>query len=152
MKRKWNAAIYIGFIFAIAAFATFPFFIRFPATRDVPWANLLLFALSLAFLVIGWKRAYGQSAEYRGKVSGAVLGFLSVALLAFFLFINFSFTRLKPAQAGVPRVGQKAPDFTLPDMHGNAVTLSQLWGTAASGASGTAKDQWVLLIFYRGYW
>jgi peroxiredoxin len=57
-----------------------------------------------------------------------------------------------PASKGAPQVGQKAPDFTLPDTQGNVVTLSSLSGiSTAAGVTGRAS-QWVLLIFYRGYW
>jgi peroxiredoxin len=46
-----------------------------------------------------------------------------------------------PASAAAPRVGQKAPDFTLPDQNGRTVALADL-----------ISDNGVLLIFYRGYW
>ena len=52
-----------------------------------------------------------------------------------------------PTSAGAPAVGVKAPDFTLPDANGTAVTLSRL-----DGGGGSAKGSWVLLVFYRGYW
>ncbi len=48
-----------------------------------------------------------------------------------------------------PRVGQKAPTFTLVDSDGETVSLAQL-------LSGTGQrsdpPKAVLLIFYRGYW
>jgi hypothetical protein len=152
VKRRWNFLLYTGFLLALAGFASYPFFIRFPVTRDFPWMNLLLFAAALALLGAGLRRAYRRPQEYRGKAAGPILGLLSVAMLSLFLFLNFSFTKLKPPAQGTPQVGQKAPDFTLPDTNGNRVMLSRLWGHAASGASGSTKDQWVLLIFYRGYW
>ena len=49
-----------------------------------------------------------------------------------------------PAAAAAPRLGAKAPDFTLPDKEGKQVKLSELLE-----AEGT---RWVLLVFYRGYW
>ena len=51
-----------------------------------------------------------------------------------------------PASKGAPKVGQKAPDFTLPDSSGKPVKLSGL--LAGEGGRGP----WVLLVFYRGYW
>jgi hypothetical protein len=153
MRRKWNSSIYLGFVVALVALVSYPFFfVRFPATRDFPWVNLLLFGVAVILLAVGLRRAFGRVEQYRGKVAGPIWGLLSVAMLSLFLFLNFSFTKLKPPAQGTPQVGQKAPDFTLPDTNGNRVTLSRLWGNAASGASGSTKDQWVLLIFYRGYW
>ncbi|MGZ7031292.1 MAG: redoxin domain-containing protein [Thermoanaerobaculia bacterium] len=39
-----------------------------------------------------------------------------------------------------PATGQQAPDFTLTDQNGRAVTLS------------SARGHKVVLVFYRGYW
>jgi peroxiredoxin len=56
--------------------------------------------------------------------------------------------QLLPSE-GAPRVGQKAPDFTLPDQDGTPVTLSKLLGP---GAGGRDRVNGVALIFYRGFW
>jgi peroxiredoxin len=56
-----------------------------------------------------------------------------------------------PSAAAAPRVGQKAPDFTLPDQNGKAVTLGELLTSAPSGAP-DGKANGALLIFYRGHW
>jgi hypothetical protein len=148
MNRRRNSLLYAGFLLSIAAFASYFYFVRFPSTRDFPWVNLLLFAAALALLGLGLARAYGKPQDYRGKIAGPILTFLSVGVLGFFLFINFSMTRHLPVSAGAPRVGQKVPDFTLPDANGAAVTLASLRGDGANGGG----DHWVLLIFYRGYW
>lgn len=148
MKRRWNLWLNGGFLVTLLAFFSyFFFFVRFPVTRDVPWINLLLFACGLALFAVGLHRAYRQPDVYRGKVRGPILTLLSVFILGLFLFYNFWFSRQLPASKGAPAVGQKAPDFTLPDADGKPVTLSKLYESADGG-----KDQWVLLVFYRGYW
>jgi len=143
MRRSWNFLIWAGFGFTlVAAISYVPIFARFPATRDVPWVNLLLFLLGGWVLAAGIKRAYGESERYSGKVSGAVLGVLALALVGLFCWGNFVFARRVPSASGAPQPGQTAPDFTLPDATGKPVTLSELRKT----------NRAVLLIFYRGYW
>lgn len=54
---------------------------------------------------------------------------------------------------GAPRVGQKAPDFTLPDTTGKPVSMSHLLAVPLVDTGKTnVKAQWLVLIFYRGYW
>jgi cytochrome oxidase Cu insertion factor (SCO1/SenC/PrrC family) len=52
-----------------------------------------------------------------------------------------------PPSTGAPAVGQKAPGFTLPDQHGNPVSLAGLLKSRE-----TPKLKGIVLIFYRGYW
>lgn len=142
-RRSWNSPIWLGFGAALAATLSYvPVFVPFPVTRDVPWVNLLLFLAGGYLLAVGLKRAYGEPERYRGKISGVVLGVLSLALLVLFCWGNFVFARRVPSAGSAPQVGQTAPDFTLPDAHGKPVTLSELRKTSRA----------VLLIFYRGYW
>ena len=153
MKRHWNLLLYAGFLLALAAFLSyFAFFARFPITRDFPWVSLLLFAVALGMLGTGLSRAFRRPEVYRGKITGPILTTLSVALMGFFLFSNFWFSRQVPASKGAPQVGQRAPDFTLPDIRRNPVTLSKLWGDAEAGQAADKRGRWVLLVFYRGYW
>jgi len=65
---------------------------------------------------------------------------LSVALLILGAYFDFVFARL-PAPGAVLKVGEAAPDFTLPDATGAAVTLVSFRGQRP-----------VVLVFYRGYW
>ena len=151
MRRRWNLIIYAGFLVTLVAFFSyFMFFARFPVTRDLPWVNLLLFVVALALVGVGVRRAYQQSEQYRGKVAGPILGTLSILIFGLFLFYNFWFSGQLPASRNAPMVGEKAPDFTLPDVNGNPVTLSQL--LAGPAGAPAKKDRWVLLVFYRGYW
>ena len=75
------------------------------------------------------------------------VGFLVV--LACFCFVTFHLVPQLPPSTGAPRVGQKAPDFTLRDQDGHPVTLSALLPPAAGDPGGTNG---AVLIFYRGYW
>ncbi len=145
MTRRWNLLLPLGFLVVLGAFLSyFLFFARFPLTRDFPWANLLLFAGGLALLGVGLKRAFGQPQLYRGKITGSILGVLSLLVLGLFLFYNFSLSQDLPASLAAPKVGHPAPDFTLPDRNADPVTLSELWNSD--------ENKWVLLVFYRGYW
>lgn len=153
MKRRWNFLLYLGFLLTLVAFLSyFLFFYRFPVTRDIPWANWLLFGVALVVLGLGLARAFRQANVYRGKASGPILATLSLAVIGSFSYIVLVHTKELPASKSAPQIGQKAPDFTLPDKDGNPVTLSKLWGTSVAAPSTGPTGQWVLLIFYRGYW
>jgi hypothetical protein len=101
---------------------------------------------------MGLIRAYRQAAIYRGKISGPILAALSLAIVGMFSYIVFFHTKELPASKQAPQVGQKAPDFTLPDPNGKQVALSSLLAKSAPAPATGHADQWVLLIFYRGYW
>ena len=152
MKRL-NWTIWAGFLLSVIAFLSYPFFfVRYATTRDFPWANLLLFVVAGVLTVIGIRRAFaaGRPHPKRSKVAGVVLGGLSVLVLSLFVFSIFIMARWLPASAGAPRVGQKAPDFTLTDTTGKAVSLGDLLTTPDQVDGKIPRG--VLLIFYRGYW
>jgi len=150
MNREWNLLPLGGFLLSLLAFFSYYFyFVDIPVTRDFPWASLLIFVGALALLGLGLRRAFARPERYRGRISGPIFATLSVALLSFFLFMNFSISRQLPASQQAPRAGQPAPDFTLPDKNNLPITLSKLWG--GDPEAGT-QGQWVLLVFYRGYW
>jgi hypothetical protein len=151
MKRSWNWSLWIGFLLVLASFISYPFFARFPITRDFPWANFLLFSVGGIFLLVGLVRAFGNPQSYRGKIVGPILAGLSVLVFAFFSYLIFYELRQLPASTGAPRVGEKAPAFTLPDQDNNQLSLADLLSAPASSASPT-KANAVLLIFYRGFW
>jgi len=148
MKRKWNWSLWTGFIFVLAGFLTYTFFVQFPFTRDFPWANFLLFGIGGIFLVVGLSRAFRQPQLYRGKVFGPILATLGALVLGFFCFIFFYELRQLPASTGAPRVGQKAPEFVLPDQDDKSIALADL----VSSANGNEKSGGAVLIFYRGFW
>ncbi len=154
MKRRWNLWVWTGFLVTLVAMASyFLFFYRFPVTRDVPWASLIIFAAGGWLLAVGLKRATRQPELYRGKVSGPILSVLSVLVFGLFILFVFHLSKDLPASRGAPQVGQKAPDFTLPDKDGNPVTFSALLASPANPGPGSPeKTNGVILIFYRGYW
>jgi hypothetical protein len=141
MKRSWNWSLWIGFVFAIAGLLSYEFFAQFPATRDFPWANLLLFLLGGILLAVGLGRAFRQPELYRGKIFGPIVALLSLLVFSLFAYALFYVVRQMPASTGAPRVGQKAPDFSLPDQNGKPVALTDL-----------ISQKGAVLIFYRGHW
>lgn len=143
MKRRRNILIWAGFAIALVALLSYvPVFAQFPVTRDIPWANFLLFAVAIGFLAVGVKRAFRQPEVYRGKVSGSILGVLSLLMLGFFCFGIFYISKQVPASSDALRPGQPAASFTLASAAGKQVDLSGL----------LKSNRGVLLIFYRGYW
>ncbi len=137
MKRSWNWSIWIGFLFALAGFLSYTFLAQFPITRDFPWVNLLLFAAGGIFLVLGIFRAFGKP-----QVFGPILATLGILMFGFFCYVIFYELRQVPPSTGAPRVGEKAPVFTLPDQDGKDVALGDL----------ASRSKAVVLIFYRGFW
>jgi Zn-dependent protease with chaperone function len=145
---RTNSALWLGLsLFLLAILSNFLYFVHLPAAV-LPWFNLVLPILALLFLLIGVVRAFRQPQLYRGKILGTSLTILA-AMLAAASVAFFIGARHIPASAGAPQVGQRAPDFTLPDSTGRPVTLAQLF-SPVPGASQPPKA--VLLVFYRGYW
>jgi hypothetical protein len=142
MKRKWNWPIWIGFIVAVGGLFSYEVFARFSITRDFPWANILLFAIGAALLVVGLFRAFGRPQLYRGKIFGSILTAIALFLFAFFSYEIFYVLRQVPLSAQAPHVGEKAPEFTLLDQNEKPIALADLL------AGSTA----VVLIFYRSFW
>ena len=76
---------------------------------------------------------------------------LWIPLLTLWIFFNLTpafgqlgpkdGAELKPTEINRVKPGDKAPDFTLEDVDGKAMTLADFRGKKA-----------VVLVFYRGYW
>ena len=141
MKRKWNWPIWIGFIVTVGGLFSYEFFAQFPVTRDFPWATLVLFGVGAVLLIVGLFRAFGRPQLYRGKIFGSIFTLITALLFAFFAYEIFYVLRQVPLSAQAPRVGQRAPSFSLPDQNGKEVALNDL--LSPNGA---------VLIFYRGHW
>lgn len=147
--RLFNWLVWAGFLLSVVAFLSYFFvFVRFPVTRDFPWASLLLFAAAAALLLAGLRRAFAPERQTKSKVAGIVAAGLSAVIFGVFVFTTFIMARWIPAAHGAPRVGQKAPEFSLPDTNGKSVSLSELLSTPIGGKA----PRGVLLVFYRGHW
>jgi Na+/citrate or Na+/malate symporter len=139
MSRRFNWQPWSGFALSVVAFASyFVVFIRYPITRDVPWASLILFAMAIVLLVSGLRRATGR------RIVAWIVTILGAAICAFFCFAMFIGARMLPASSGAPSVGSKAPDFILLDSNRKPVALAGLLAEPATKG--------VIIIFYRGYW
>lgn len=140
--------MWLGFILlALAMTSIYLFFVSTPLQAVLPWLSPLLAIASLAIILIGLRRAQTQPVTYGGKAAGWTLTVLS-SLVLLFGILFFFVSRHIPAAGSAPQVGQKAPDFTLPDSNGHSVSLAQL----VSGADQRARPKAVLVVFYRGYW
>ena len=148
MTRK-NWPIWAGFVLSLVAAFSYPFvFVRWPITREFPWANLILFAIALVLLFFGLRRAFMPDKTIVSKVFSILAAVFGVFLLAALLFLIYVMGSWLPKSAGAPQVGQKAPTFTLTDSNDKPVTLAQLLSEPVNNK----PPKGVLLIFYRGYW
>ena len=149
--RRINWPLWAGLLLTLAAFMSFFFvFVWFPVTRDFPWANLVLFVLAGVLLFMGLRRGFASDRPHptRSKIISVLVSAFSVLVIGLFAFAYFVGGRMLPASKGAPQVGQRAPDFTLPDTTGNKVSLNELMTAPINGKA----PRGVLLIFYRGYW
>jgi hypothetical protein len=141
-KRRPNLPIWVGFAIVLLGFLSyFAFFAFIPDTRDVPWANFLLFITGASLLTVGLYRAFRWPQAYQGRISGSILGVVAVLIVALFCYGVFALTKV-PAVHDARRAGDSAPPFVLSNTEGAPVRLSDLLqGRRAA-----------LLVFYRGYW
>ena len=148
MKRI-NWQIWTGFILSlIAGFSYSLVFIRWPITREFPWANLILFAMAIIFLVLGLRRAFKPGKGIAAKIFSSLALAFGVLNLALLLFVIFVMGTWLPKSTAAPQVGNKAPEFTLTDSNDKPVTLAHLLTEPVNNK----PPKGVLLIFYRGYW
>ena len=148
MKRI-NWQIWAGFILSLVAGLSYPFvFVRWPITREFPWANLVLFAIAFVLLFLGLRRAFKPDKRIVSRIFSSLAAAFGLFMLAALLFIIFVAGSWLPPSSAAPRVGQRAPDFTLTDSNDKPVTLAQLLAEPINNKPPKA----VLLIFYRGYW
>jgi len=149
--RRLNWPLWLGFLLTLGTFLSYFFiFVLFPFTRDFPWANLLLFVIAAVLFFMGLQRGFASDRPHptRSKIVSSIVSGLSLLVIALFVFTIFIGGRWLPASKGAPQVGQRAPDFSLPDSSGKTVSLNELLTTPINGNA----PKGVLLVFYRGYW
>jgi hypothetical protein len=149
--RRINWPLWLGLLLTfIGGFSYIFVFVWFPLTRDFPWVNLLIFAVAAVLLFLGIRRGFARDRAHptRSKIIASLVSVFCVAFVGLFLFSFFVFARWLPPSKGAPQVGQKVPEFTLPDSTGRQVSLNELLTTPIDGKA----PKGVLLIFYRGYW
>ena len=130
MIRYWPALVSV--LLSLGAIAGYVAFLRVHSVRNHP--ELYLVAFALATLIAGV--AAWRAARWPNFVALA----LSALLLILGGYFNFVLARV-PATATALRVGEPAPDFTLPDAMCAPVSLASF------------RDRTpVVVVFYRGSW
>ena len=128
---KYGLAL-LSLVIAIGAVVGYSSLLRVPFIRNHPLLYLVAFALAAAIAAVATARA--------PRWPNVTALALAVVLLALGGYLNFVMARI-PLGPSVLRVGQPAPDFTLPDATGAPVTLASFRGRTP-----------VVVVFYRGYW
>lgn len=119
---------------AIGTVAAYALLLRVAVVRNHPEGYVIAFALATALAVLALARA-----RARRWPAWLALG-LSSLLLVSGAWFNFVAARVPDAPTAL-QVGERPPDFTLPDAAGRPVSLADYRGKKP-----------VVLIFYRGYW
>ena len=132
--RSSGALAALSPVVSIGALAGYVHLLRVAVVRNHPEGYVVAFALGtvLAALAVG-------RARRRRWPAWLALG-LSSLLLVGGAWFNFVAARV-PDTPTAMRVGERPPDFTLPDASGRPVSLADFRGKKP-----------VVLVFYRGYW
>lgn len=147
-ERRHNHALWIGLLLTfLGPLSNALVFMGFPAA-SIPWISLVLPVIGILLVSVGVLRAFRRPELYKGRILGSVAAVLSLLLLLASIALFWVSRRIPAEVAGAPHVGQRVPDFTLPDSTGHPVSLMQLFSASNSNRAPKA----VLLVFYRGYW
>ena len=121
-------------VLALAAAAAYPSLLRLPLVRNHPEGYVVAFAVAVALAGLAVIRAHAQ--RWPAWIALGVTAFLLVGGAWF----NFVGARVPDTPTPL-RIGERPPDFSLPDAGGRTVTLADYRGQKP-----------VVLVFYRGYW
>ena len=122
----------LSVVVALGTIAAYLLLFRVATVRNHPEGYVAAFALATVLGALALARS-------RRWPAWLALG-LSAALLVAGAWFDFVIARI-PATPSVLRVGERPPDFTLPDAAGRPVSLADFRGTKP-----------VVLVFYRGHW
>ncbi|HEY6352255.1 MAG TPA: hypothetical protein VI636_22890 [Candidatus Angelobacter sp.] len=151
--KLWNWRLWAGFGLSLAALAGYSFIVVSTGALSVFWPSLFLFVVAAVFLISGLARGRREPQLYRSKAAGPVLAILSLVFFTLFGIAGYKVFKNFPAANNAPKIGQRAPGFTLGDSGGKNVSLAELLSTPITDSAGaTRATKGVLVVFYRGYW
>ena len=122
----------LSVVISVVTVVSYATLLRLPAVRNHPEGYVAAFAIAATVA--------GLALALRRRWYGWVALGLALVLLGGGSYVNFVLARI-PASPSVLRVGERPPDFTLPDAAGRPVSLADYRGRKP-----------VVLVFYRGYW
>jgi hypothetical protein len=141
--------LWLGLLITVAGvLSNWLYFLALPGQGVLPWINLLLPAIGLIVLLVAVWRAFVSPETGGGKILAPVFAIFAAVVFSGSVW-GLHHARDIPAGSGAPRVGEKAPDFTLASADGRATSLSQL---LSEPMNDPARPKAVLLVFYRGFW
>ena len=126
--------VVLSLVIAIGAIAAYALLLRVVIVRNHPEGYVVAFAVATALSVLAVVRA--RSRRWPAWIALAITGLLLVGGGWF----NFVAARV-PDTPTAFRVGERPPDFALPDASGRPVSLADYRGKKP-----------VVIVFYRGYW
>jgi AhpC/TSA family len=124
----------LSVLVAVGAIAAYALLLRVAIVRNHPEGYVVAFAVATVLAALAAARA-----RARRWPAWLALGLCSILLIAGVWF-DFVAARV-PFTPTVMRVGERLPDFTLPDAGGRPVSLADFRGKSP-----------VVVIFYRGHW
>ena len=125
----------LSVVVASGAIAAYVLLLGVAAVRNHPEGYVVAFAVATALAAVAVLRARGR----RRWPAWLALAFSGLLLIGGAWF-NFVAARVPDTPTAL-RVGERPPDFTLPDAAGRPVSLADFRGKKP-----------VVLVFYRGYW